>query len=232
MASNTVPQSFSRLISAVPCYFFFSWVHCKRQVQFLSPCLVGQFHFHKFPQRSMYFMRWNRSAIIGFLQANKSSADRGTFFYFTISVYRFDSDFHLPSIPLRPLPFHQEAVWPLHSLLQASQKYLRTLRRHGLLDIPILLPFDLLFSRFWFYRRHLSPFWFFVSDNDNTVRSGSADSAMTGSSRPCTCQTRKIFGMPLPARSPISIRLIWKSQSWLSPFGLPQKSALCPESFF
>lgn len=104
----------------------------------------------------MYFMRWNRSAITGFLQANKSSADCGTFFYFTISVYRFDFDFRLPSIPLRPLPFHQEAVWPLHSLLQASQKYLHTLQKHGLSDIPILLPFDLLFSHFWFYRRLLS----------------------------------------------------------------------------
>ena len=104
----------------------------------------------------MYFMRWNRSAIIGFLQANKSSADCGTFFYFTISVYRFDSDFRLPSIPLRPLPFHQEAVWPLHSLHQALRKYLHTLQKHGLLDIPILLPFDLLFSRFWFSRRLLS----------------------------------------------------------------------------
>ena len=185
----------------------------------------------------MYFMRWNRSAITGFLQANKSSADRGTFFYFTISVYRFDSDFHLPSIPLHLRPFHQEAVWPLHSLLQASQKYLRTLRKHGLSDIPILLPFDLLFSHFLilspsFIAAFLSPFWFFVSDNDNTVRSGSADSAMTGSSHPCSRQTRKILGMPLPARSPISIRFIWKSQSWLSPFGLPQESALCPISFF
>lgn len=104
----------------------------------------------------MYFMRWNRSAIIGFLQANKSSANCGTFFYFTISVYRFDFDFRLPSIPLRPLPFHQEAVWPLHPLHQALRKYLHTLQKHGLLDIPILLPFDLLFSRFWFSRRLLS----------------------------------------------------------------------------
>ena len=92
-----------------------------------------------------------------------SSADCEAFFYFTISVYRFDSDFHLPSIPLRPLPFHQEAVWPLHSLLQASQKYLRTLRKHGLSDIPILLPFDLLFSHFLilspsFIAAFLSPF--------------------------------------------------------------------------
>ena len=72
----------------------------------------------------------------------------------------------------------------------------------------------------------------FCSDKQSTVRSGSADSAMTGSSHPCSRQTRKIFGMPLPARSPISIRLIWKSQSWLSPFGLPQESVLCPKSFF
>ena len=53
----------------------------------------------------------------------------------------------------------------------------------------------------------------FCSDKQSTVRSGSADSAMTGSSHPCSRQTRKILGMPLPARSPISIRLIWKSQS-------------------
>ena len=77
-----------------------------------------------------------------------SSADCEAFSYFTISVYRFDSDFHLPSIPLRPLPFHQEAVWPLHSLLQALRKYLHTLQKHGLSDIPILVPFDLLFSHF------------------------------------------------------------------------------------
>lgn len=71
-----------------------------------------------------------------------------------------------------------------------------------------------------FYRPFLStPFYrlFFCSDKQSAVRSGSADSAMTGSSHPCSRQIRKIFGMPLPARSPISIRLIWKSQSWLSP---------------
>lgn len=68
---------FTAYIRSTLLFLFFSWVHCKRQVQFLSPCLVGQFHFHKFPQRSMYFMRWNRSAITGFLQANKSSADCG-----------------------------------------------------------------------------------------------------------------------------------------------------------
>ncbi len=48
---------FTAYIRSTLLFLFCSWVHCKRQVRFLSPCLVGQFRFYKFPQRSMYFMR-------------------------------------------------------------------------------------------------------------------------------------------------------------------------------
>lgn len=41
----------------------------------------------------------------------------------------------------------------------------------------------------------------------NVVRSGSSCSVISGVVQFCSRQTRKIFGMPLPARSPISIRL-------------------------
>ena len=159
MASNTVPQSFSRpYIRSTLLFLFPPGYITKGKYSFFHLVLGGgNLIFTSSPALHVFHaVKQIRNNLI-------SSADCEAFFYFTISVYRFDSDFHLPSIPLRPLPFHQEAVWPLHSLLQASQKYLRTLRKHGLSDIPILLPFDLLFSHFLilspsFIAAFLSPF--------------------------------------------------------------------------
>ena len=51
----------------------------------------------------------------------------------------------------------------------------------------------------------LSPI--FSNASVNIVLSGSSCSVISGAAQPCSRQTRKIFGMPLPARSPISIRL-------------------------
>ena len=143
MASNTVPQSFSQLISAVLCYLFFllGTLQKASTVSFALSC--GAVSFLQVPPALHVF-----HAVKQICNNRISSANCGTFFYFTISVYRFDFDFRLPSIPLHLRPFHQEAVWPLHSLHQALRKYLHTLQKHGLSDIPILLPFDLLFSHF------------------------------------------------------------------------------------
>ena len=159
MASNTVPQSFSRpYIRSTLLFLFPPGYITKGKYSFFHLVLGGgNLIFTSSPALHVFH------AVKQIRNNRISSADCEAFFYFTISVYRFDSDFHLPSIPLRPLPFHQEAVWPLHSLLQASQKYLRTLRKHGLSDIPILLPFDLLFSHFLilspsFIAAFLSPF--------------------------------------------------------------------------
>ena len=45
------------------------------------------------------------------------------------------------------------------------------------------------------------------SGNTSVLRSSSEETRIVGSLQPCCFQTEKIFGKPLPARSPISIRL-------------------------
>ena len=148
MASNTVPQSFSRPYIRSTLLFLFPPGYTLQKASTASFTLSwgsnlgGNLIFTSSPALHVFH------AVKQIRNNRISSADCEAFSYFTISVYRFDSDFHLPSIPLRPLPFHQEAVWPLHSLLQALRKYLHTLQKHGLSDIPILVPFDLLFSHF------------------------------------------------------------------------------------
>ena len=56
-----------------------------------------------------------------------------------------------------------------------------------------------------FYRRFLSPFFPIVSNK--VILSGSKLSLITGADHPCFFQTLKMFGIPLPARSPTSMRL-------------------------
>ena len=48
---------------------------------------------------------------------------------------------------------------------------------------------------------------FSINSSDKTVLSESKRSSITGSFHPCSSHVLKIFGTPLPARSPIFIRL-------------------------
>ena len=75
------------------------------------------------------------------------------------------------------------------SALSASQFYSQSFYRHFLSSLFIVTVLSSLFEKSY----------------DNVVLSGSKDCVNVGSAQFWSCQTRYMFGIPLPAHSPISI---------------------------